>query len=114
MVFGLRSTVKKWFPPEETVYDDNEVMRAYGSVVEVLEDVGELGDDKPTGRIRYEGTSWPAATTAGVIKKGAHARLVVREDLAWVVEPAEGELEAPAEEVVPAQGTKDRKDGEES
>lgn len=115
MVLGLRSTAKKWFPAEESVYDDDEVMRAYGSVVEVLEDVSELGDDeKPAGRIRYEGTSWPAATTEGVLKKGARARLVVREDLAWIVEPAEAALEAPADEAVPAQDTKQKDKGEES
>jgi membrane protein implicated in regulation of membrane protease activity len=112
-VLGLRSTVKKWFPPEESVHDDDEVMRAYGTVVDVLEDVSELGDEKPGGRIRFEGTSWPAGTTTGVIPKGSKARLVVRKDLAWLVEPAAAALEAPGEETVPAERVGERKDGEE-
>jgi membrane protein implicated in regulation of membrane protease activity len=93
MVVSLRGTLRKWFPPEESHKVDDEDVRGFGQLVEVLEDIVPADDDsdKPAGRVRFEGTSWPAATTEGVIKKGQRARLVYRQDLAWIVEPV-GEL----------------------
>lgn len=72
----LPGDVKKSLPLEDT--------HAFGTLVEVLETIREGDAD---GRIRWQGTTWPAMSTSGVIPKGARAHLVVRQDLAWLVEP---------------------------
>lgn len=88
MVFAFRSTLRRWFPPEESRTEENEAVDAYGRVVDVLEDVNESSAEAPlVGRVRFGGTDWPAVTAEGTIRKGAKARLVYRDNLAWVVEP---------------------------
>lgn len=88
MVVALRGTLKRFFPPDLMTTQDNEAVAAYGQLVEVLEDVLEPDGDGVSGRVRFQGTSWPAVTSEGTIKKGQKARLVYRDNLAWVVEPA--------------------------
>lgn len=88
MVFGLRRYALKIFPPEVRKADIDEARQDFGQIVEVLDDVHE---DKPVGRIRYQGTTWQATSTDGVIKKGQQARIVVRDNLVWVVEPVPSE-----------------------
>ena len=61
--------------------DDKDAM---GEVVEIVEDVAE---DNDAGRIRFQGTTWQARSVHGTLKAGAHAQLVYREGLIWVVEP---------------------------
>lgn len=118
MVFGLRGVIQKWFPPDDFVEEDDEAMAAYGKIVEVIEDVSEATAAKPEGRIRYEGTTWPAATTEGVLNKGARARLVYRKDHVWIVEVAPEALALAAEsadhseEKVPVAPIGTEKDGE--
>ena len=57
---------------------------AMGEQVVVVEDVAEEHD---TGRIRFQGTTWQARSTHGVIKAGDRAQLVYREGPIWIVEP---------------------------
>lgn len=99
MVLALRGTLRRWFPAEESRHVDNEDLDLFGKVVDVLEDVSEAAPGvEPSGRVRFGGTTWPAATAEGRIQKGAKARLVYRDSLAWVVEPVpeldEGERDA--------------------
>jgi membrane protein implicated in regulation of membrane protease activity len=68
----------------------SEEARAYGVLVDVVEDIP--GEER-AGRVRFDGTTWPAVSSGGPIARGTRARLLVRDNLAWVVEPAE---EAPA------------------
>ncbi|MFZ9887879.1 MAG: NfeD family protein [Myxococcota bacterium] len=85
----MRRTLRRWFPAEESRRLEREGADAYGKLVDVLEDVAEQSPGEALrGRIRHEGTTWPAASTSGTIRKGERARLVYREELAWVVEPA--------------------------
>lgn len=103
MVLALRSSLKRWFPPEESRHVDNEDLDLYGRVVDVLEEVGEASDGgEPRGRVRFGGTTWPAVTAEGSIAKGAKARLLYRDGLAWVVEAAPALEEGTAELVPPA------------
>jgi membrane protein implicated in regulation of membrane protease activity len=57
---------------------------AMGQVVVVMEDIS---DDHDNGRIRFQGTTWKARSTAGAIAKGERAQLVLRDKTVWVVEP---------------------------
>lgn len=81
----LRNLMKRYFPGEskkERLYEDSD---AYGTVVEVVEQIFE---DNDKGRIRFQGSSWPAMTETGTIEKGKKAKLLYRDNLIWVVEPA--------------------------
>ncbi len=88
--YTLRGWMKKYLPAESQRGQINEGITSIGEVVEVLVDVTERD---ASGRIRYQGTTWPATSTDRVIPKGARARLVARDNLAWIVEPLK-ELEA--------------------
>lgn len=82
----LRAALLKRYKPEVTRQLTSEEVRAFGTVVEVVSDVN---DQDSSGRIRYEGTSWPAISQSGFLPRGSRARLLHRENLAWVVAPAE-------------------------
>lgn len=86
LTVSLRRTVAKYLPAEVTKKNLSQgEADALGVEVEVLETVYE---DNTEGRIRYQGTTWPATSTRGTIDKGAAATLVARDNLAWLVEPA--------------------------
>jgi membrane protein implicated in regulation of membrane protease activity len=79
----LRPLVRRWLPGDSRKDMSDEDKDAMGTLVDVLDDIVEL---EPVGRIRFQGTSWPALTAEGSIPRGAKARLVYRDKLAWVVE----------------------------
>ncbi len=85
LTVGLRNTVRRYLPAEVSRGEINENVAAVGSVVDVIEAVD---DETSNGRIRYQGTSWPATSTRGPIAVGAKARLFARDNLVWIVEPA--------------------------
>ena len=86
LIITLRGWVQRYLPAETSWGQASEQLQAIGSMVEVIEEVNE---DDNTGRIRYQGTSWPATAVQGRIPKGAQAKLIARDNLAWVVEPIE-------------------------
>jgi membrane protein implicated in regulation of membrane protease activity len=81
----LRPLARRFFPTSKAVFDpSHEDKDAYGAIVEVVEAVDE---DSNAGRIRFQGTTWAARSTEGLIPQGARAKLLLRDELAWVVEP---------------------------
>jgi membrane protein implicated in regulation of membrane protease activity len=86
MTLVLRRTVTRYFPAETRHEPHQPEVVAFGREVEVLE---TISDGDANGRIRWEGTSWQATSTAGVIPPGGRVRLVYRNNLTWVVEPME-------------------------
>lgn len=84
LTLSLRGFARRLLPAEISRGQINEQISALGALVDVLVDVRE---DETSGRIRYQGTTWPATSTVGIIPKGARARLIARENLAWIVEP---------------------------
>ncbi len=56
-----------------------------GKTTEVIETVGTVTE----GRIRFQGTSWKAHCREGEIAAGKMARIVSREGMTYLVEPAE-------------------------
>jgi membrane protein implicated in regulation of membrane protease activity len=85
LAIPLRPMVRKYLPGESKYDPSDEDRDAYGSIVQVVETVHEADN---SGRIRFQGTTWPATSIEGTILAGSNARLVVREKLAWIVEPA--------------------------
>lgn len=101
-VVGLRGALRRYFPPDESRGQTDEDLAAFGAIVDVVEDCGEGDSEAPSGRIRFQGSTWPAMSASGVVKRGQKARLVYRENLTWVVEPLGSPLlEASWDEPVP-------------
>jgi inner membrane protein len=69
---------------------------AMGEIVDVMEDVAE---DHDNGRIWFQGTSWQARSTSGVLRKGERAQLVLRDKTVWVIEAVEKPTNAVPEAV---------------
>lgn len=86
MVAVLRGAVKKLLPSGTTKESTNEELAAAGTVVEVLQ---PCDDEDMEGRIRFQGTTWPAKCLDGKIAAGEKAQIVFRdkEGLGWVIEP---------------------------
>lgn len=82
----LRGVLRRSFGEGERRHDmTSEEVQAYGSIVEVVEDVGaEL-----PGRVRWQGTTWPAHSLGARIPTGAQAKIVHRDNIGWVVEAVE-------------------------
>lgn len=105
LTVGLRGVMRRMLPGETSRDNTDEELAAFGTEVEVLE---ACDDSHQNGRIRFQGTTWPALTTGECIPAGARAKLVCRdkEGLGWVIEPL-AELEAkPAERAINATGEK--------
>jgi inner membrane protein len=102
MVLVFRKAAMKWFPAESQDDRFNEDADAFGKLVDVIDEIHE-GHNR--GRIRFQGTSWPATCVNGSIPAGQKARIVYRNNLDWVVEAADAEtphaLEAPKAKPVP-------------
>lgn len=98
LTLPLRPVFKRYLKAGEAKHDpSDEDKDAMGEVVEVIEAVDDAG---PSGRIRFQGTSWSAQCTDGSVPAGGRARLVYKDKLVWIVEPLSA-LEA-APERVPA------------
>lgn len=92
LVLSLRNIAKKYFPSEEGRVSIDEDTSMYGKEALVTRD---CDDQSKEGRIRVQGTTWPAKTVEGKIPAGTTAKLVYRDNVAWIIEPLEsaGELE---------------------
>jgi inner membrane protein len=86
LILVLRRTLLRFFPAESafTPFDADAV--AFGTTVEVVEEIPQGGQ----GRIRHQGTTWPAVSRGNHIPAGTRVKLVYRDNLAWVVEPVPG------------------------
>ncbi|MBF2054419.1 MAG: NfeD family protein [Candidatus Sericytochromatia bacterium] len=60
---------------------------AVGSIVETL---SLVRCDDHSGRVRFRGSTWPATAVAEDIPPGQRARIVYRDNLAWVIEAYAG------------------------
>lgn len=90
-VLLLRNALLRMFGPGERSREStSEEARAFGQEVEVLEAIAE----QAPGRIRFEGTSWPAITNGATLPAGSRARLIYRNNLAWVVESVDAQPSA--------------------
>jgi membrane protein implicated in regulation of membrane protease activity len=86
LVISLRQLLARFVPAETSYQSPEEDLNAYGTVVEVLEAVDDRNSD---GRIRFQGSSWPATCPEGSIASGNKARLLYRDNVVWVVESAD-------------------------
>lgn len=77
----------------------DEDAEAMGQTVTVVEPV----DEEEAGRIRFRGATWDARTLEGRLPKGAKAKLLYRDNLTWIIEPADhADLDAELSEAIDA------------
>ena len=84
----VKTCQHSWQNPNRGFQMTDEDLEAVGCVVEVVESVSSA-DQK--GRVRFGGTTWPAVSKEGTIPKGRKAKLVLRDNLVWTVEPYDAE-----------------------
>jgi membrane protein implicated in regulation of membrane protease activity len=85
LTIALRPLMLRFVQGEITLGMTDEDAEAMGQTVKVLEPVGP----EDPGRIRFRGASWDARTLEGRLPEGAEAQLLYRDNLTWVVEPAD-------------------------
>lgn len=83
LIIVLRSFFQRFMQGEAEKQNTDEDMDAFGSVVEVIEKI----EPTKNGRIRFRGTTWTAKCYDEVLLPGSKAKIVLRENIDWVVEP---------------------------
>jgi len=84
LVAVLRRVITRYIPAEVRRDHGDDELLALGKEVDVISD---CTSEHHEGRIRFQGTSWPARTIEGHIPAGTRARLLYRDNLSWIVEP---------------------------
>lgn len=90
LVYVMRGVANKLITSERQPTQFIEDEASLGAIVDVVQ---SCSDDSNEGRIRYQGTTWSATCLNGTIPKGHKAKIIARDNLTWVIEPAD-ELEA--------------------
>jgi membrane protein implicated in regulation of membrane protease activity len=86
LLIPLRPLAKKIAGRADVRRDTTDVDDDRDSMGEVVVVVEEIADDHDQGRIRFQGTTWQARSTAGQFKQGDKVQLVYRDGSIWVVE----------------------------
>ncbi len=86
LTLPLRPLVRRLLPNDRGAFDPTDATNndLVGTIVEVVLAIDEA---TPNGRVKVQGTSWPAQSTQGSIPKGARVKLIGRKKLLWYVEP---------------------------
>jgi len=83
LILTVRRLAARFFLSDSAFKYTEEDDAAIGQVVEVSETIHE---DNSGGRIRFQGTDWPARTLSGTLKKGSMAVIRYRDNISWVVD----------------------------
>lgn len=85
LTIALRPLMLRFVQGDISLAVTDEDAEAMGQTVTVIQPVGP----EETGRIRFRGAAWDARTLEGTLPKGAEAQLLYRDNLTWIVEPAD-------------------------
>ena len=85
LTIALRPLAMRFVQGDFSLALTDEDAEAMGETVTVVE---EVGDEDP-GRIRFRGATWDARAVDGTLPEGAQATILYRDNLTWVVEPAD-------------------------
>ena len=91
LLISLRQLATRYFGGDSSVAMTDEDLEAIGTEVTV---VTPVTPDDNSGRIHFQGSSWPATSLGGPIPKGGRATLSYRDNLVWMVEPVSLPLES--------------------
>lgn len=85
LLFGLRGVVQRFVPAESERASADEDLDAYGQEAVVCVRIPAAGE----GRIAFRGSDWSARNYHADrdLEVGARVRIVLRDNLTWVVEP---------------------------
>lgn len=83
LIIILRSFFHRFMQGDVEKQNTDEDMDAFGSIVEVIEKI----EPTKNGRIRFRGTTWTAKCYDKILLPGSKAKIVLRKDIDWVVEP---------------------------
>lgn len=86
LILAMRPVLMKYWGGESSFKLANEDVEAMDEVVEVVEPVNA---EDNSGRIRFQGISWQAKTLEGEIPAGSRAKIRYRDNVTWIVEPAD-------------------------
>ena len=86
LILAMRPLLMKYWGGESSYKLANEDVEAMDQVVDVIEPVNA---DDNTGRVRFQGISWQAKTLEGKIPAGSKAKIRYRDNVTWIVEPAD-------------------------
>ena len=97
LTIALRPLLLRFVRGDTSLALTDEDAEAMGQTVTVVQEV----DDEEAGRIRYRGATWDARTVEGTLPEGAEAKLLYRDNLTWIVEPADdADLDAELSEAI--------------
>ena len=85
LTIALRPLLLRFVRGDTSLALTDEDAEAMGQTVTIVEDVG----DEDPGRIRFRGATWDARAVNGTLPEGAEATILYRDNLTWVVEPAD-------------------------
>lgn len=85
LTIALRPIMLRFVQGDTSLAVTDEDAEAMGQTVTVLEPVGP---NEP-GRIQFRGSAWDARTLEGKLPEGAEAQILYRDNLTWIVEPAD-------------------------
>lgn len=83
LILTVRQLVARFFLSDSEYKYTEEDADAVGKVVDVID---TIHPENSRGRIRFQGTDWPARTLKGTIRKGSHAIIKYRDNISWIVE----------------------------
>jgi len=84
LILTIRQIAARFLLSDSTYKYTEEDEAAIGQIVNITE---TIHSNNSNGRIRFQGTDWPARAVKGTIKKGDHAIIKYRDNISWVVEP---------------------------
>lgn len=86
LVISLRFVVSKFAEGDSTVSNTEEILDEVDQLVEVLETIGPAD---AAGLVKFRGSQWRALGDGGVMSSGSTARIVSRDNITLLVEPAD-------------------------
>lgn len=89
LILLLRGILQRLFPGDSSYQSADDDADAFGKTANVVYEIS-IRHDK--GRIKFKGSTWPAKCGVRRIKKGRKVKIVNRDNIHWIVEPAD-ELE---------------------
>ena len=90
LVFPMLWFLKKISPhSESSVSNIDEDLESCGKVVVVTETVME---NNSSGRIRFQGSDWPATSAGGTFPKDSQVKIIGRDNLIWIVSSHQNSL----------------------
>lgn len=90
LILLMRPLIKKYWGGETSWKPADEDLEAMDQLVEVTQPVNALDN---SGRIRFQGSVWQARTMEGEIEAGQKAVIKYRDNVTWIVEPADDYLD---------------------